>query len=552
MRHVAIGVLGVLRLQIDGMPAAGVEGAVRRRLLALLAARRGVETRADWLADALWDGSARDASAATLQSHIAHLRRVIEGERPAGVAPTIVRTVPGGYLLAAEAVDVDADRFVALLRAAQHDSREGDSERALDALDSALAMVRGVPYEEFADVPALRPDIAALSELVQVASDLRLEVLERVGRFDELLLHSAEAAEAQPLREGPALALATALAATGRAPEALRTLHALRRRLAEATGLDASPAVSTLEQAILLPPAASSPGVDDRDTAGAPVRRSGLPRLRYAIAADGVSIAYQEVGRGPAFVAVPPLAQNIEICWQDDQHRRLIERAAERCRFVHFDKRGTGMSDRASEFTLEERLGDFLAVMDAAGVERAVVCGVSEAGPLAIAFAAAHPARVSGLYLVNTFARVVAAPDYPIGVTPDQYAAVTSAWEDSWGIDGGQILEWFAPSRRGDRAYEAWLGHYMRQSCSPGTLRAINRANGSIDVRHLLARLEVPTVVVHRVDDRVTPVAWGRYLAAHIPNATLHEVEGCDHLPWIGDTWREIIDGGVGLARAKG
>lgn len=543
MQRVAIDVLGALRVHIDGT-AVAVDGRVRRRLLGLLVARRGLETRADWLADALWDGHPPEAAAATLHSHIAHLRRRLEPERVAGTEPRVLRTVPGGYLLAAESVDVDADRLVALVREA-----EGEQPpRALALVEAALALPRGAPYEDLADVVAVEADAARLRELLLTTGDLRLDLLRRLGRFDDLRCAAAAAVASDPLREGPSLVHAEVLAATGRAPEALRVLATLRRNLAEETGLEPSAAIYDAEQRIL-----QATGPDTLTGAAVtwpPRDRSAPPPLRYAVAPDGVAIAYQEVGQGPAFVAVPPLAQNIEICWQDDQHRRLIERAAARCRFVHFDKRGTGMSDRAAGFTIEDRLGDFLAVLDATGVDRAVVCGVSEAGPLAIAFASAHPDRVEGLYLVNTFARVLVADDYPIGVTAAQYEAVTAEWQSGWGGDDGRILEWFAPTRRGERAYEAWFGHYMRQSCSPGTLAAINRANGKIDVRHLLDRIRAPTVVVHRIGDRVVPVSWGRYLAEHIPGATLRLLDGDDHLPWVGATWTDVIDGGIDLRLA--
>lgn len=533
---VAIDVLGTLRIgALDGRRLE-VGGPMRRRLLGLLVARRGLETRSEWLIDALWDGRPPAGAAATLQSHVAHVRRVLEPGRPAGAEPSVLVSAQRGYLLVAQAVDVDADRVVELV----HRAEGQHPEHALVTLERALGMFRGDPYEDLADVEAVAAERARLSELHMVAVDGRLDALRALGRFEQLRTAAADAMSRDPLSERPVVAYAESLAAAGRSAEALRALHGYRRHLAEQTGIDPSPRLGDTERGIL---AGTFSGAT-RLAGPVPV----APQVRYATAADGVSIAYQSIGDGPVFVAVPPLAQNIEICWHDHQHRRLIERAAERCRFVHFDKRGTGMSDRTADFTLERRIGDFLAVLDAAGVERGVVCGVSEAGPLAIAFTAAHPDRVTGLYLVNTLARALTADDYPIGVTPAEYQAVTHEWESAWGGDDGRILDWFAPSRRHDLTYAAWFGHYMRQSCSPGTLAAINRANASIDVRHLLGSITVPTVVAHRAGDRVTPIAWGRHLAQHIPGAEFRQIDGDDHLPWVGDTWTDIIDHGIEFA----
>ena len=310
----------------------------------------------------------------------------------------------------------------------------------------------------------------------------------------------------------------------------------MRTRLADELGLEPSPAVADLERRILVQDRTASWGPADPVDAPAPI-----PPLRYA-SARGVHIAYQVMGAGPYLVAAPPFAQNIEICWQDRHHRRLLDRLSASCRFVHFDKRGTGMSDRTVSASMDERLDDFGAVLDDIGIDRAVLCGVSEGGPTAIAFAAAHPERVAGLVLINTFARSLWADDYPIGASAETLDVVHRQWVDGWGQDPSPLVEWFAPSLAADPSYCAWLAHYMRQSCSPGTLAEINRANREIDVRSVLADITVPTLVIHRSDDRVCPASWGRYLAERIPGATFVELDGSDHLPWVGENWHEIAD----------
>lgn len=530
MTRVRIDVLGPLRVHVDGLPVA-VDGERRRRLLAALVARRGAECSADWLVDVTWDGRSTPAAIATLQSHVAHLRRLLEPGRVAGTPWRVVQGASNGYSLAAEQVDVDADRLIAAVQA----SRGADDDEAVSLIDAALTGVRGEAFGTLGALPAIVGAATALDELVITAREIRLAALVRSGRHAEAIESARALVVAHPLRESNWAELATAQAHIGQQAEALRSLAHLREILRDELGIDPSPAVAALELRVLRQELHDRPRPVSSSTAT-------VPATVYAASDDGVHIAYQMLGSGPALVAAPPLAQNIEICWQDPNHRRLLEHAARRCTFVHFDKRGTGMSDRVVDLTLQRRLRDFETVLDDARIERAVLAGVSEAGPLAIAFAAAHPERVAGLVLINTFARATWAPDHPIGTPPEAYAAVTAAWEAGWGRDATGVVDWFAPSMRDDRDYRAWLAHYMRQSCSPGTLRSINEANGLIDVRPLLADIAVPALVIHRADDRVCGLAHGRHLAAAIPGAELMVVPGADHLPWIGDTWRHVVD----------
>lgn len=532
LAQVSIDVLGSLHVRVDDADVV-VDGERRRRLLAALVLRRGVECRTDWLIDVVWGDKPPAAAPATLQSHVSHLRRLLEPHRDPASPWRVLRTVHGGYLLAAEQVACDLDHFVTGMNAAL---RLDDPSAALAALDSALETVTGPAFEEHADLPPFIGESTRADELVLAALELRLDLLARTGGDAALIAAGQKLLVEHPLREHNWIRVAEALARTGRQAEALRALTTLRRTLADELGLDPSAEVEQLELRLLRPLPTTTPFVH---TAG---RGLGVaPDTNYADA-DGVAIAYQIVGSGPTLVAAPPFAQNIEICWQDPHHRRAIDRAAERIRFVHFDKRGTGMSDRATDLGVWRRIDDFLAVLDHADIDRAVLCGVSEAGPLAIAFADAHPDRVAGLCLINTFARVLRAPDHPIGIPDDQYAEIVESWAAGWGRDPSVVPGWFAPSLRNDRSYSAWLAHYMRQACSPGTLRHITAANATIDVRHLLPDVRVPTLVIHRKEDRVVPVSWGRYLAEHIPNAELVELEGPDHLPWVGDTWLELID----------
>ncbi len=538
MQAVSIELLGPLRVSVGGQDVA-IVGERRRLLLAALAVHRGRTCTAARLIELLWGDGAPAAAAATLQSHVSHLRRLLEPDRDPARPWSIVRTVPGGYSLDLSHVDVDIDRFTAAVHAG---SGADDPALGVDLLESAL---RWCPTDDDAGVSVLaehedwRGERTRLWQLRRDAAERHLDHLVDLGRYDIVVERAGEAIAVDPWRERLWTRRAEALARCGRQREALDTLTRLRSMLGDELGLEPSPAVTDLEHRILTQDHSASWG--SVASAAAPAR---MPTLRYANA-GGVHIAYQMMGAGPYLVAAPPFAQNIEICWEDHHHRRLLEHLSAQCRFVHFDKRGTGMSDRTVSTSMEERLGDFDAVLDDIGADRAVLCGVSEGGPTAIAFAAAHPERVAGLVLINTFARSLWADDYPIGAPADTLDAVNRRWVDGWGQDPSPLVEWFAPSLTDDASYCAWLAHYMRQSCSPGTLAEVNRANREIDVRGLLADIAVPTLVIHRSGDRVCPASWGRYLAEHIPGATYVEVEGSDHLPWVGENWHEIADRAV-------
>ena len=535
MQAVAIDLLGPLRVSVGGKDVALV-GERRRLLIAALALQRGRTCTAARLIDLLWGDDAPAAAAATLQSHVSHLRRLLEPDRDPTRPWSVVRTVPGGYSLDLSHVDVDIDRFTAAVHAGN-----GADDPALGAelLEAAL---RCCPADDDAHTSVLAEhddwhgERTRLWQLRRDAAERHLDHLVDLGRHDAVVEWAGVAIAADPWRERLWTRLAEALARSGRQREALDTLSRLRSKLADELGLEPSPAVIELEHRILTQDHGASWG--SVGGADAPAR---VPALHYANA-RGVHIAYQVTGSGPYLVAAPPFAQNIEICWEDRHHRRLLERLSASCRFVHFDKRGTGMSDRTVSTSMAERLGDFEAVLDDIGADRAVLCGVSEGGPTAIAFAAAHPERVAGLVLINTFARSLWADDYPIGARAETLDEVNRRWVDGWGQDPSPLVEWFAPSLTADASYCAWLAHYMRQSCSPGTLAEINRANREIDVRSVLADLAAPTLVIHRSDDRVCPASWGRYLAEHIPGSTYVEVEGRDHLPWVGENWLEIAD----------
>ena len=260
------------------------------------------------------------------------------------------------------------------------------------------------------------------------------------------------------------------------------------------------------------------------------------PRVRYARSGT-VNIAYQVVGQGPIdLVFVMGWVSHLEYFWNEPSFARFLERLASMARLILFDKRGTGLSDPvpvAQLPTLEQRLDDVRAVMEAAGSERAVLLGVSEGGPLCSLFAATYPEKTEALVMIGSYARRMRDEDYPWGPTREQRDAFCQAIVDEWGGPVG-IAE-RAPSRAGDPAFREWWSSYLRMGASPGAAVALTRMNAEIDIREVLPSIRVPTLVLHRRGDRCLNVEEGRYLASRIPDASFVELPGDDHLPFVGN-----------------
>jgi len=260
---------------------------------------------------------------------------------------------------------------------------------------------------------------------------------------------------------------------------------------------------------------------------------SSTPETRYAKSGD-TYIAYQVMGEGPFdLVLVHGYISHVEMQMELPAYAGFFGRLASFCRVIRFDKRGTGLSDRLSAIpTLEERMDDVRAVMDAAGSTRAALLGLSEGGPMSIVFAATYPERTTALVLYGSYARGARAPDYPWRLTDEQFDAFLKAREESWGQ--GNSVDRFTPSLAHDGEYRKFIGRWERASASPKGARTITLMARDIDVRHVLPTISVPTLVLHRTGDTVR-VENGRYLARHIKSAKYVELPGADHQPWVGD-----------------
>lgn len=259
------------------------------------------------------------------------------------------------------------------------------------------------------------------------------------------------------------------------------------------------------------------------------------PQVSYARRND-LNIAFQRGGDGPLdVIVVPGYVSQCETAWEEPSLSDFLGRMCAFSRLTIFDRRGTGLSDRTPsdlQPTLEERMEDLTIVMDEIGAERPVLFAWCEGGAMAMKFAASYPEHLSALVLVNSSPRMRWADDYLPGMDDVILDRFLLAMEEEWGSGAGVPL--FAPSLADDRRFKAWFARAQRRSSTPGAIAETLRMQFDRDVRDVLPGIQVPTLVMHRVDDLTVSVEHGRYLRDSIPNARYLELEGPDHMFWVG------------------
>jgi len=274
-----------------------------------------------------------------------------------------------------------------------------------------------------------------------------------------------------------------------------------------------------------------------------------VPETRYAKSGE-LNIAYQVSGDGPFdLVFVPGYVTHLELHWSIPSFAPFLEYLSSFTRLIRFDKRGTGMSDRVSGApTLEARMDDVRAVMDAVGSERAAFYGLSEGAAMALLFAATYPDRTAALVVRSAFPRRMWAPDYPWGRTEEQYEREVAEALDVFGPHESALAAVRTLGLFTDEEAELFL-QMLRFGTSPGALQALHRMNKEIDIRHVLPSVRVPTLILHGVEDTVVPVEVARYLAGQIPTSRLVELEGLGHLAFggpsadrVGEEVRQFFD----------
>ena len=280
-----------------------------------------------------------------------------------------------------------------------------------------------------------------------------------------------------------------------------------------------------------------------------------LPETRYAKSGD-LNIAYQVSGGGPFdLVFVPGYITHVEVQWEIPSFAPALERLGSFARLIRFDKRGTGMSDRVSGApSLETRMDDVRAIMDAVGSERAAVYGLSEGAAMALLFAATYPDRTAALVVRSAFPRRMWAPDYPWGRTEEEYEREVAGALEVYGPRPRALAAVNNLGRFEEEEAESFL-RLLRFGSSPGALEALHRMNKEIDVRHVLPAVRVPTLILHGSEDTLVPLEVAQYMAAKIPTARVVEVPGAGHLAFgkpalaaVDETERFLVEAWEGGA----
>jgi pimeloyl-ACP methyl ester carboxylesterase len=273
-----------------------------------------------------------------------------------------------------------------------------------------------------------------------------------------------------------------------------------------------------------------------------------VPETRYARAGE-LRLAYHDWGEGAPLVLIPPIVSNVELAWESELYRRVLEHLGRHLRVVTFDKRGIGLSERFEERpTLDQRMDDIAAVMDAAGLERASIAGMSEGGLMAEHFAVRHPDRVERLFLLNTFAPIRYADEIRAASEPPILSTAESLdrWGEvveSWGVDPAVMVRFVAPSQIGNESFVRWTGRFQRFTATQADfVRQLESVVAAVRSGSTPEAITCPTTVIHVRGDEVVNVGHGRVLAGLIPGAEYVELDGADHFCWLMLAWRAVVD----------
>jgi DNA-binding SARP family transcriptional activator/pimeloyl-ACP methyl ester carboxylesterase/class 3 adenylate cyclase len=518
-------VLGPLQVTYGGRPLA-LGGTRTRAVLAMLLVNANQVVSADRLAGDLWPGLDQKRAVANLQVRLAELRRAL---RPVGEADRLA-TRPPGYQLRATADELDVLQFEQLVLAGRDALAGGDPATAARLLDECLGLWRGPALADLGDLEFAEAERTRLEEKRLNAVELRMDALLDSGRHGEMIAELETLTADNALRERFWAQRLLALYRCGRQADALRAYRELRTILVEQLGIEPGPELRELEARILRQDAK----LDYRPARHTEGGDKARPGTRY-VESGGVHIAYQVLGRGARdIVFVPGAMSHLDLLWEDPETAGFFHRLATLGRLILFDKRDTGLSDRAPAYSpLEERMDDVRAVMHAAGSGKAVLFGYSEGAPMSILFAATYPERVSSLILGAATARYRWAPDYPCGQgAAEMLDSLEKIAAHRWGQ--GATIDWFLPSRANSPQARQMFARFERMAVSPSAFLRIVRMVREIDVRAVLPAIHVPTLVIQRLDDIMTPPCHGRYLASQIPGARYFEQPGDHALRFAG------------------
>jgi DNA-binding SARP family transcriptional activator/pimeloyl-ACP methyl ester carboxylesterase len=525
---VQVSLLGPLRVEIESGEVV-IAAAKERSLLAALALNAGRVVGTGLLVDALWGDAPPATARKTLQTYVSNLRRALGSD--------VVVTEPTGYLLRIDADAVDVGRFRALVRAGEDALRRGATDRAREALSKAVAQWRGEPLAGVAPHTGLGAEAVRLREEYLTALEARIGADLAAGGRGELVGELEALVREHPFRERLWAHLMVALYRGGRQGDALAAYGRARTILREELGVEPGGELCRVERAVL---------THDRSLEASPARstpRPGAlactrPPVRYAMSADGVHVAYRIVGDGPVdIIAVPGFVSHLDMWW-DAPTDHLVRRLGSFSRLILFDKRGMGLSDRPPVIDVEDWVDDTVAVLQAAGSERAVILGISAGVPTAALFAAIHPKRTEALILCGGYARFFPGDGYDPGYDRSTAAAFVRNLQSKWGTGAG--LSALAPSLKQDPAARAFWARCQTFAASPSAATAFLRALMEIDVRHALPSITSPTLILHAARDRNVPVEAARSCRDLIAGAELVELDSDVHLIWLSDVIDEV------------
>ena len=527
-------ILGPVEVLDEGSPVP-IKAGKQRALLAILLLSANRTVTGDRLVDELWGADTPATARKMVQVYVSHLRKALPQPR--------IRTEGAGYTLELAEGELDLASFERLVADGRRELASGDPVSASETLRAALGLWRGPALAEFSE-PFARPESSRLEELRVSALESRISADLARGATVEVVPELETLVGQHPFREPLRELHMRALYGSGRQAEALASYQEFRRLLDDELGLEPSGSLRDLQRRILQQDAeldesaraAEHSSTARRSEASRPPRGGG--DVAYARSGD-VRIAYQIIGDGPLdLVLVHGWVCTFQPAWENARMASFYRRLSDLGRLILFDKRGTGLSDRLTPDRLpdlETRMDDVRAVMDAAGSRRAVVLGISEGGAMSMLFGATYPERTVGLVLMGVSARMMWAPDYPVGLTDEQYQRRLAVLEDDdWARSAA--VEWLSRVSPGVARNDdelRWYVSYLARGASPAASRAIRLMNREIDVRDILPTVAVPTLVLYRSDEYFREGM--RYLAKRIPGAWSVELPGDDHLPWEGD-----------------
>jgi DNA-binding SARP family transcriptional activator/pimeloyl-ACP methyl ester carboxylesterase len=512
-------VLGPLDVHDGAGQRIRIDSPARRRLLAALAINASRPLSPDWLADVLWPDRLPADPVGALQTQVYRLRGELGRIDPDGDEAIV--TTPAGYALRASPDDVDSLRFERLVAEAKT-LAEAEPEAALARLGDALALWRGSPLAEFVDHEFALVEATRLEELHRSAREDRADVLVRLGRAGEAVPDLDELFTEAPAREGVCALLMTALYRSGRHAEALARYQTHRRFLGEELGLDPSPTLRALEEAILRH---QLDGADARPSAPTP-RYAFELRTAYVTLGSGASLAWASTGEGHPIVAVPAWVSNLQdIAAGHELRSALVATLARRHRVILYDRAGTGLSGgELADASVDRGALELIELLDRLDLGPVPLLACSQAGPVALAAAAERPDLVSHLLLLGTYASGPAS--FPNREMTEAMLALVRA---HWGIASKALADMLLPDA--STADLDRLAAAQRRAADANTALELLRSVYDTDVTDLLSRIEIPALVIHYSDDRAIPFLGARQLAAGLASAELVALPGRHHLP---------------------